>query len=97
MNRATGLLVTAGLMSVITPAILSQEIPREPHPMPPSSDALGPQLIAWSELQKPQPVQPPPQFEQGQRPDPQASQATGASPSKPPQARKSASRSAEHK
>jgi hypothetical protein len=96
MNRATRLLVTAGLMSVITPAILSEEIPSEPHPMPPSSDALGPQLIAWSELQKPQPVQPPPQFEQGQRSDPRAAQATDPA-NEPPQAGEPDTRSAEPK
>ncbi|MFZ0198257.1 MAG: hypothetical protein WB523_16120 [Candidatus Sulfotelmatobacter sp.] len=83
MNRATRFWLTVGLMSAIAPAILSQERPNQPSPLPPSSDAIGPQLIAWSELQKPQPVQPQP--EPAQRSDPEAVRVTSPS-TKPPQA-----------
>jgi hypothetical protein len=35
--------------------MFSQEAQRKPSPVPPS-EILGPQLIAWSQVQKPQPV-----------------------------------------
>ena len=52
--------------------MIAQEPPK-PNPMPPSSDALGAQLIAWSELQKPQPVS---------RPEPDRSKHSDSRPDK---------------
>lgn len=37
------------------PVMLSQVLQSKPSPAPPS-EILGPQLIAWSQMQKPQPV-----------------------------------------
>ena len=56
MKPVTKLFVVAGLVVGITPTVLSQDSPSSPIPLPPSSDAIGAQLIAWSELQKPQPL-----------------------------------------
>ena len=55
MKRATGILASTFLIAAITPAIVAQDVTR-PSPAPPRSDILGPQLIAWSALQKPQPL-----------------------------------------
>jgi hypothetical protein len=52
MRRATGLLTTLGLLSISSLA-LAQADPLSPA-LP--SQVLGPQLIVWSQLQKPQPV-----------------------------------------
>ena len=38
-----------------SPVMLSQVLQSKPSPAPPS-EILGPQLIAWSQMQKPQPV-----------------------------------------
>jgi hypothetical protein len=38
----------------------AQNAQPKPSPLPPSDYGIGPQLIAWSEMQKPQPVQPQP-------------------------------------
>jgi hypothetical protein len=70
MKRTTNVVVTLALLS-ITPFILAQE----PLPTLPS-DILGPQLIAWSQQQKPQPVpqplpDPPPQQQQSKQPEQQ--------------------------
>jgi hypothetical protein len=53
MKRATGLLATAGLMS-ISPLMFAQ-VAQIPNP-PSLSDILGPTLISWSEQQQPQPL-----------------------------------------
>ena len=56
MKRAKSVLATLGFLS-ISPFILAQD----PNPIPPdSSNILGPDLVAWSEQQKPQPVPAPP-------------------------------------
>ncbi len=77
MKLATKLWTALGLVSVIAPALLSQDIPRESKPLPPSRDTLGPQLVAWSELQKLQPVRP--QFNQSEPSNPHAGPATSPS------------------
>ncbi|MGC2647043.1 MAG: hypothetical protein WA261_12265, partial [Candidatus Sulfotelmatobacter sp.] len=57
MRRETSLFLTLGLLSTIAPPIFAQDLQGQPDPVPPSSIIVGPQLIAWSELQKPQPVE----------------------------------------
>ena len=71
LKRTTSFLVALGFLSV-SPLILAQE----PSPIPPysSSDLLGPDLIAWTEQQKPQPIPAP-------LPDPPAQQQ----PPQPPE------------
>jgi hypothetical protein len=36
----------------------AQNVQPKPDPLPPSNYVMGPQLIVWSEMQKPQPVEP---------------------------------------
>jgi len=56
MKRETSLFfLTLGLLSAIAPPIFAQDLPGQPDPVPPPS-IIGPQLIAWSELKKPQPI-----------------------------------------
>ena len=60
MKRATtlrSLLTLFGVLSAIAPLILAQDVQSQPSPVLPSN-ILGPQLIVWSQLQKPQPLQP---------------------------------------
>ncbi|MGB7602649.1 MAG: hypothetical protein WBM24_20270 [Candidatus Sulfotelmatobacter sp.] len=61
MRRETRLFLTLGLLSAIAPPIFAQDLQGPPDPVPPSNVIVGPQLIAWSELQKPQPVERPEQ------------------------------------
>jgi hypothetical protein len=61
MRRETSLFLTLGFLSAIAPPIFAQDLQGRPDPVPPSSVIVGPQLIAWSELQKPQPVEQPEQ------------------------------------
>jgi hypothetical protein len=61
MKRETSLFLTLGLLSAIALPIFAQDLQGRPDPVPPSSSIVGPQLIAWSELQKPQPVERPEQ------------------------------------
>jgi hypothetical protein len=55
MKRKTSLFATLGVLLAIAPLALAQNMQTQPSPALPS-DILGPQLIAWSQLQKPQPV-----------------------------------------
>jgi hypothetical protein len=55
MKRETSLFLTLGLLSAIAPPIFAQDLQGQPDPAPPPS-IIGPQLIAWSELKKPQPI-----------------------------------------
>ena len=60
MKRATtltSLSITFGVLSAISPLMLAQDGQSHPSPVLPSN-ILGPQLIVWSHLQKPQPLQP---------------------------------------
>jgi len=79
MRRKTSLLATLWFVWAIGPCMFAQDLQTQPSPALPS-DILGPQLIAWSQLQKPQPVpQPlPPPDRPIQQPDRQAAQ--GANP-----------------
>lgn len=61
MRRETSLFLTLGFLSAIAPPIFAQDLQGQPDPVPPSNIIVGPQLIAWSELQKPQPVERPEQ------------------------------------
>jgi hypothetical protein len=61
MRRETSLFLTLGFLSAIAPPIFAQDLQGRPDPVPPSNVIVGPQLIAWSELQKPQPVEQPEQ------------------------------------
>jgi hypothetical protein len=80
MKRETSLLATLGFLLAIAPFMFAQDLQTQPSPVLPS-DILGPQLIAWSQLQKPQPVPqplPPPD-----RPVQQPAQQQGQ-PANPP-------------
>ena len=55
MKRETSLFLTLGLLSAISPPIFAQDLQGQPDPVPPPS-IIGLQLIAWSELKKPQPI-----------------------------------------
>jgi hypothetical protein len=81
MTRETSSLAAFALLTLSAPLVFSQGVQRQPSPVPPS-EILGPQLIAWSQVQKPQPVPaplPPPD-----RPV-QSEQQTGQAGSKTPQ------------
>lgn len=85
MKRRTSLLATLVFLSAIIPASLGQDLRSQPSPVLPS-EILGPQLIAWSQLQKPQPVPqplPPPDRPMQQQPEQQPSQS--ANPPAQPQ------------
>ena len=55
MRRETSLLATLILLLGTVPPMSAQDLQGQLSPALPS-DILGPQLIAWSQLQKPQPV-----------------------------------------
>lgn len=77
MRRETSLFLTLGLLSAIAPPIFAQDLQGRPDPVPPSTVLVGPQLIAWSELQKPQPVQQPVEqrYQPSQKPTEPAAQS----------------------
>ncbi len=54
MNRKTFLFTVMAFVIAIVPLGRSQGAQDRPSPVP--SDILGPQLIAWSQIQKPEPV-----------------------------------------
>jgi hypothetical protein len=56
MKRGTKVLGALPLFLAVAPLIVSQDFRSQPTA---PSDILGPQLIAWSQLQKPQPVRQP--------------------------------------
>ena len=55
MKRRTSLVSALIFLSATFPAVLAQDMKSQPSPVLPS-DILGPQLIAWSQMQKPQPI-----------------------------------------
>ena len=60
MKRAislTILLTTFGILSAVPPRLVAQDLQSQSSPVLPSN-ILGPELIVWSQLQKPQPLQP---------------------------------------
>jgi hypothetical protein len=80
MKRASRLLTAVGLLLGTVPLMSAQNPRSQPSPALPS-DILGPQLIAWSQVQKPEPVPqplPPPD-----RPMQQSGQTTGQQPAAP--------------
>jgi hypothetical protein len=82
MKRETSLLAAWLFLPGFVSLMIAQGVPSQPSPVLPS-DVLGPQLIAWSQLQKPQPVPqplPPPE-----RPSQTAQQAQPANPPAQPQ------------
>jgi hypothetical protein len=79
MKRETSLLAALLFLPGSVALMIAQSVQSQASPVLPS-DILGPQLIAWSQVQKPQPVPqplPPPE-----RPIPQTAQQ--AQPSNPP-------------
>jgi hypothetical protein len=64
MRRETSILLTLSLFSTIVPPIFAQDLQGRPDPVPPPN-VIGPQLIVWSEMQRPQPI-PEPVREPGQ-------------------------------
>jgi hypothetical protein len=71
VKRRTSLVSALIFLSAMLPALLAQDLKSQPTPMLPS-EILGPQLVAWSQLQKPQPI-PQPMQSPG-RPSQQAEQ-----------------------
>src|SRR5271170_1543788 len=55
VRRETSSLTTIVFLLVTFPLMFAQDPQTQPSPALPA-DILGPQLIAWSQLQKPQPV-----------------------------------------
>jgi hypothetical protein len=66
-------------VSVTIPLTLAQDLNRQPSPVLPS-DILGPQLIAWSQIQKPQPIPQPVPPPDRPMPQPDQQQTQPASP-----------------
>lgn len=76
--RTTKMLIAAVL--ALSPLTFCQDTPKEAGPVLPA-DIVGPQLIMWSELQKPQPVpQPLPPPEKPDQSDQQPSQQQPGQP-----------------
>jgi hypothetical protein len=68
------------LLATAAPLLFSQAVENNPSPVAPG-EFLGPQLIAWSQVQKPQPVPSPlPQTERTAQP---AAQASSEKPQEP--------------
>ena len=83
MRRETSLLLTLGFLSTIVPPFFAQDSQGRPDPVPPS-DAVGAQLIVWSEVQKPQPIpQPAREPGDGKKPSSQTAEAQANSSAQP--------------
>jgi hypothetical protein len=83
MKRETRLLAALLFLPGFVSLMIAQGVQSQPSPVLPS-DILGPQLIAWSQLQKPQPVPQP--LLPPERPISQAAQQVQpANPSAQPQ------------
>lgn len=57
MKRETNLIGPLALLVTLVPLTLGQGV--QGHPGPVTDDVLGPQLVAWSQVQKPEPVERP--------------------------------------
>jgi hypothetical protein len=73
----------------------AQNAQPKPSPLPPANDLIGPQLIMWSEMQEPQPVQSvsipdPPAQGQERGPTPPIDSITMTKTNKPQSEKKSA-------
>jgi hypothetical protein len=55
VKRRISLVSSLMFLSATWPALLAQDVKSQPNPVLPS-DILGPQLIAWSQMQKLQPI-----------------------------------------
>jgi hypothetical protein len=84
MKRETSLLLTLGLLSTIVPPLFAQDPQGRPDPVPPSND-VGSQLVAWSEVQRPQPI-PQPAREPGEERKPSSQKAERSASSSAQQA-----------
>lgn len=82
MKRETSLLSALAFLLVSAPLMVTQNPQSQPSPALPS-DILGPQLIAWSQTQTPQPVPQPLPRRSVPQPD---QQPEGANPSADPSA-----------
>jgi hypothetical protein len=74
MKRETTLAGGITFLLAVVPALLGQDANIRPSPAAPS-DIVGAQLVAWSEVQKPQPLS---QVLSGDRPDLQPDQQSAA-------------------
>jgi hypothetical protein len=81
MKRETSLLSALAFLLVTAPLMVTQNPQSQPSPALPS-DILGPQLIAWSQTQTPQPVPQPLPRRSVPQPD---QQPESANPSAQPQ------------
>ena len=85
MKRKTSFITALGLISALVPLMSAQGAQSTTKPVLPS-DVVGPQLIAWSQVQKPQPVPQPlpnsdrPHPEREQHPAQTADQSNRSSP-----------------
>jgi hypothetical protein len=83
MKRETNSLAMLVFLFVTAPLMFSQDPKGKPSPMLPS-EVLGPQLIAWSQMQKPQPVpEPLPPPDRPVQADPQSGKSANP-PQEPP-------------
>lgn len=82
MKRETSLLSALAFLFVTAPLMVTQNPQSQPSPALPS-DILGPQLIAWSQTQTPQPVPQPLPRRSVPQPD---QQPEGANPATDPPA-----------
>jgi hypothetical protein len=58
MQRKTALIPALGLAFMVSPPVYGQDSQPGPSPLPPSQTVTAAaRLIAWSELQKPEPIQ----------------------------------------
>lgn len=90
MKREAGVLTTTGFVLVLVASGLGQDAQMQPSPAVPAG-VLGPQLIVWSQVQKPRPVpQPLPPPDQPVQPSPEQPanrQSQQPDPQQPPSAR----------
>jgi hypothetical protein len=80
MKREIGVL--ALVLATATPLMFSQAMEKNPSPVTPD-EFLGPQLIAWSQVQKPQPVAEP--LPQSDRVAQRAGESSSEKAQEPPQ------------
>jgi hypothetical protein len=71
MKQKAGVLVTMGFLLILCASMCAQGVQPEPAPALPSG-VLGPDLIAWSQMQTPRPVPQPLPPDQNPRAQPQA-------------------------
>jgi uncharacterized protein DUF5818 len=77
MKREAGVLSALAFLFVTVPLMFTQDPRSQPSPALPS-DILGPQLIVWSQAQKPQPVPQPLPVAERAVPDQQPEQSNPA-------------------